>query len=260
MLMGLSVRLFGLSSWSILLPEALAGVATVAVLYLAVRRSFGPAAATIAGLVMALTPVAVLIFRYNNPDALLTLLLVTAAWAFLRALEAGRLRWVRPRRGPRRPRLQHEVPPGLPRPAGVRDHLPRRCPGKARPAARRRSSRPLATVLVTSGWWVLAVELIPAAARPFIGGSTTNSALELVFGYDGLGRIFGAQRPRAAAPGVVPAVAAGSAAPSGSSDSSTPSSAARSAGSSRSRSSAWRPGLAIRVDGAPDRSAPGPAT
>src|SRR2546426_5515990 len=94
MLMGLSVRLFGLSSWSILLPEALAGVATVALLFLVVRRSFGPVAAVLAALVMALTPAAVLIFRYNNPDALLTLLLVLAAWAFLRAMESASLRWV----------------------------------------------------------------------------------------------------------------------------------------------------------------------
>src|SRR5439155_7257780 len=94
MLMGLSVRLFGLSSWSILLPEALAGVATVALLFVMVRRTFGPSAAVIASLVAALTPAAVLMFRYNNPDALLTLLLVGAAAAFIRALVTGRLRWV----------------------------------------------------------------------------------------------------------------------------------------------------------------------
>src|SRR4029077_1223818 len=75
MVMGLSVRLFGLSSWSVLLPEALMGLATVMVLFVVVRRTFGPVAATIAALVMALSPAAVLIFRYNNPDALLTLLL-----------------------------------------------------------------------------------------------------------------------------------------------------------------------------------------
>src|SRR5512141_1423492 len=92
MLMGLSVRLFGLSSWSILLPEALCGIATVALLFVAVRRYFGPVAATIAGLVMALTPVSVLIFRYDNPDALLTLLLVGAAAVLLRGLEDQRLR------------------------------------------------------------------------------------------------------------------------------------------------------------------------
>src|SRR5439155_454421 len=75
MLMGLSVRLFGLSSLSILAPQALAGVATVVVLFQAVRRSFGPVAGLIAAVVMALTPVAVLMFRFNNPDALLALLL-----------------------------------------------------------------------------------------------------------------------------------------------------------------------------------------
>jgi 4-amino-4-deoxy-L-arabinose transferase-like glycosyltransferase len=94
MLMGLSVRVFGLSSWSILLPEAVCGVATVAVLFVIVRRGAGPVAATIAALVAALTPAAVLIFRFNNPDALLTLLLVLAAWAFMRAIEDGRLRWL----------------------------------------------------------------------------------------------------------------------------------------------------------------------
>jgi 4-amino-4-deoxy-L-arabinose transferase-like glycosyltransferase len=69
MLMGLSVRVFGLSSWSILLPEALAGVGTVVVLMATVRRTIGGAAAVVAGLVAALTPAAVLMFRYNNPDA-----------------------------------------------------------------------------------------------------------------------------------------------------------------------------------------------
>jgi len=94
MVMGLSVRLFGLSSWSVLLPEAIAGLATVGVLFLAVKRSFGPAAATIAAVIMALTPAAVLIFRFNNPDALLTLLLVVSAWALLRSVESGSYRWM----------------------------------------------------------------------------------------------------------------------------------------------------------------------
>jgi 4-amino-4-deoxy-L-arabinose transferase-like glycosyltransferase len=190
MLMGLSVRLFGLSSWSILLPEALAGVATVALLFVVVRRSFGPVAAVIAALVMALTPAAVLMFRYNNPDALLTLLLVLAGWAFLRAVESGSLRWV----------VAAAVFVGLAfntkylqaylvlpafaityaiaAPVNVR----RRVVGLVAAAA---------AVVLSSGWWVLAVELLPAAARPYIGGSTTNSAVQLLLGYDGLGRIFG---------------------------------------------------------------------
>jgi 4-amino-4-deoxy-L-arabinose transferase-like glycosyltransferase len=190
MLMGLSVRLFGLSSWSILLPEALAGVATVALLFVVVRRSFGPVAAVIAALVMALTPAAVLIFRYNNPDALLTLLLVLAAWAFLRAMESGSLRWV----------AAAALFVGLAfntkflqaylvLPAFAITYA------LAAPGTIRRRLVGLAVagtaVVLSSGWWVLAVELLPASARPYIGGSTTNSALELLLGYDGLGRIFG---------------------------------------------------------------------
>jgi 4-amino-4-deoxy-L-arabinose transferase-like glycosyltransferase len=79
---------------SILLPEALTGVATVGVLFLAVKRSFGAAAATVAAVVMALTPAAALIFRFNNPDALLTLLFVVSAWALLRSLNSGSYRWM----------------------------------------------------------------------------------------------------------------------------------------------------------------------
>src|SRR5262252_1086708 len=93
-LMDLSVRLFGLSSWSILVPEALAGVASVGVLYATVRRWFGPGAGLLAGAVMALTPVAVLMFRFNNPDALLVLLLTLGAYATVRAVETASTRWL----------------------------------------------------------------------------------------------------------------------------------------------------------------------
>jgi hypothetical protein len=75
---GLSVRIFGLSSWSILVPQALMGIAAVGLLYATVRRTSGPAAGLLAGAVLALTPVATLMFRFNNPDALLVLLLVAA--------------------------------------------------------------------------------------------------------------------------------------------------------------------------------------
>ena len=92
--MELSARVFGLSSWSILVPEAVAGVASVAVLYLTVRRWFSPAAALIAGAVLALTPVATLMFRFNNPDALLVLLLTCAAYATVRAIEHGHTGWL----------------------------------------------------------------------------------------------------------------------------------------------------------------------
>ena len=194
MVMGLSVRLFGLSSWSVLAPEALAGAGTVGVLFLAVKRSFGPAAATIAAIVMALTPAAVLIFRFNNPDALLTFLLVISAWALLRSLEHGSYRWV----------VLAGVCVGL---AFLTKYLQAYLvlPGfalvfgfSANTTLRRRLiGLPLAfaTVLLASGWWVAIEELLPAGSKPFIGGSTSGSALDLIFGYDGLGRIFGATGP-----------------------------------------------------------------
>ncbi|MGZ6340631.1 MAG: glycosyltransferase family 39 protein, partial [Candidatus Limnocylindrales bacterium] len=192
--MGIFVRLFGLSSWSVLLPQAIAGVLTVGALSAVVRRSFGAAAGLLAALIMALTPAAVLIFRFNNPDAVLTLLLVASAWALLRSLDRGSFRWVA---------LAATfvgfafltkylqaflVLPGYALVYGF----------SADTTLRRRIVGlfvAVGTVLVTSGWWVAIVQLIPASSRPFIGGSTTGSPLDLIFGYDGLGRIFGASGP-----------------------------------------------------------------
>ncbi len=190
MVMGLSVRLFGLSSASILLPQALMGVGTVALTMAVVRRTFGGPASIIAGLITALTPAAVLMFRYNNPDALLTLLLVGSAYAFVRALEHGGFRWL----------VVAGVLVGL----GFETKLLQAylvlpvfalvyaiaAPGTIR---RRIAGLVVAavSVIVASAWWVAAMEVIPAASRAYVGGSTNNSALDLVFGYDGLGRIFG---------------------------------------------------------------------
>lgn len=190
MVMGLSVRLFGLSSWSVLVPEALMGVGTVVVLMAVVRRTMGSGAAIIAGLVAALTPAAVLIFRYNNPDALLTLLLVGSAYAFVRALERGSLRWVTLAAVLVGLAFNTKYLQGwLVLPAfaiiwtiAAPGSLRRRIAGLA---------VALVAVIVASGWWVLVMELLPAAARPFVGGSTNGSALDLILGYDGLGRIFG---------------------------------------------------------------------
>ncbi len=190
MVMGLSVRIFGLSSWSILLPEALMGVATVVILMAIVRRTMGAPAAIVAGLVAALTPAAVLIFRFNNPDALLTLLLTAAAWAFLRSLEHGRLRWVALASLLVGLAFNTKYLQGwlvLPAFAIVW--------AVAAPGSMLQRGRGLlvafATTVLASGWWVAVMELLPASARPFVGGSTNGTALDLVLGYDGLGRIFG---------------------------------------------------------------------
>ena len=189
-LIGLSVRLFGLSSWSILLPQAILGVATVGLVYLAARRSFGPAAGVVAALVMALTPVAAVIFRYDNPDALLTFLCVLAAWSLLRGIETGRTRWV----------LAAAAVVGL---AFDTKYLQAFMVVPAfaltfliagRPSWRRRIAELVAAgivLLLSSGWWIAIVGLIPAGSRPYIGGSQTNSVLDLMLGYDGLGRVLG---------------------------------------------------------------------
>ena len=188
--MGLSVRVLGVSPLAILLPQAIAGVASVIVLYLAVRRSFGPGAGVIAGIAFAVTPVAAVIFRYNNPDAVLVLLLLSAAWALLRGLESERFRWP----------ILAAVLVGfafltkylqayLVLPAFALTYLV-----AARGTLRHRLLGLLASglaVAASSFWWVAIAEIVPASSRPFIGGSPTNSALQLLLGYDGLGRIFG---------------------------------------------------------------------
>jgi 4-amino-4-deoxy-L-arabinose transferase-like glycosyltransferase len=188
--MGLSARLFGVGSWSLLAPQALMGVATVALLYATVRRWFGPAAGLLAGAVTALTPVATLIFRFNNPDALLTLLLVAGAYAVVRALEDGATRWlVLAGACVGLGFLAKQLQALLVVPAFALVYL------AAAPGSLGRRLGQLvaagAAMVASAGWWVAIVELLPASARPYIGGSQTNSILELTFGYNGLGRLTG---------------------------------------------------------------------
>ncbi|MCX5411311.1 glycosyltransferase family 39 protein [Streptomyces sp. NBC_00059] len=188
--MALSVRMFGLSSWAILAPQVLMGVATAGVLYASVRRRFSAAAGLITMAVFALTPVAALMFRFNNPDALLALLMTVTVYCVLRALEGGRTKWL----------VWAGVAVGLAflsktlqaflilpplavlyavfAPVSVRKRF-----GQIGLAA--------LAMIVSGGWWVAIVELWPASSRPYIGGSQNNSFLELTFGYNGLGRING---------------------------------------------------------------------
>ncbi|WP_319460941.1 glycosyltransferase family 39 protein [Micromonospora sp. RTP1Z1] len=189
-LMALSVRIFGLSGWSILVPQALVGVTSVGVLYATVRRWYGPVAGLLAGAVLAATPVATLMFRFNNPDALLVFLLVAAAYATVRAVETASTRWLvlvgaLVGFGFLTKMLQAFLV--IPVFAGV--YL------LAAPTGLGRRIRQLLlaglAVVVAAGWWVAVVELVPASARPYIGGSQHNSILELTLGYNGLGRITG---------------------------------------------------------------------
>src|SRR5437870_6555209 len=188
--MEIAARLFGFKAWSVLAPQALEGVATVAIVFLAVRRWFGPSAGLLAGTVVTLTPVAGLIFRFNNPDALLVLLLTAAVYATLRGVEDGRTRWLilagaLVGAGFLAKELQAFVI--LPVLAGV--YLFAGPPALGRRI--KQSLLALLAVIVTSGWRVAAVELIPSAARPYIGGSQNNDLLSLIFGYNGFGRLTG---------------------------------------------------------------------
>ncbi|MBB3601361.1 4-amino-4-deoxy-L-arabinose transferase-like glycosyltransferase [Mycolicibacterium sp. BK556] len=188
---GLSARLFGVNSWSILLPQAVAGVAAVAVLYVAVRRVSGPWAGLFAGAVLALTPAAALMFRFNNPDALLVLSLVVAAYFTQRSLDRDAAWWWLPLAGVAvgvgflAKMLQAFLV--LPALAGVFLLA-------ADVTLRSRLVRLLAAVgalVVSAGWYLALVALWPASARPYIGGSQHNSIVELALGYNGLGRLTG---------------------------------------------------------------------
>ncbi len=188
-LSGLSARILGFSSLSILLPEALCGVAAVGVLYATVRRLFGAPAGLIAGLVLALTPVTVAITRVNNPDALLVLLMVGAAWCVVRALQSGatkHLAWCGALVG--LAFMTKLLQGWMVVPALAAVYL---LAGPPRLGVRIRQLLIAgATMVAVSAAWPVAVTLWPGS-KPYIGGSTNGSIWNLILGYDGLGRIFG---------------------------------------------------------------------
>ncbi|MFF5030735.1 glycosyltransferase family 39 protein [Nocardia salmonicida] len=202
--MELSVRLFGLNSWSMLVPQVLLGVASVALLWATVRRSFGPAAGLIAGTALAVTPVAVLMFRFNNPDALLVFLMIGAAWAMTRAVADGRWRWLLLTGGligfgflAKQLQVLLVVPPL------ALTYLIAGPPKLGKRIAQLFAAG--AAMVVAAGWWLLAVELWPASSRPWIGGSQHNSIIELTLGYNGLGRLNGNETGSVGPGGELPA-------------------------------------------------------
>jgi 4-amino-4-deoxy-L-arabinose transferase-like glycosyltransferase len=188
--MDLSVKLFGANSWSILVPQALEGVAAVAILYAAVRRVSTPTAGLLAGAILATTPVATLMFRYDNPDALLVLLMTAAAYATVRATERANVRWLMAVGALIGFAFLIKMLQGLLIVPGLAAAYLVAAP--TTPWRRiRHLVAALAAMVVAAGWWVALVELWPAGSRPYIGGSTGNSILELTLGYNGLGRLEG---------------------------------------------------------------------
>ncbi len=190
----LSVRVFGFHPLSILVPEALMGVAAVALVYDMTRRMFGRVAGSVAGLTFALTPITVAIARHNNPDELLILCCVAALWCAVRALETGRTKWL----------VLSGACVGLGFEAKMAVAL-FVVPGialawmwsrwgetwRARLTAFRQLLAGGVAMIVVGGAWPLLVTLTPAADRPWISGTSDNSIWSLIFGYNGLGRVAG---------------------------------------------------------------------
>jgi 4-amino-4-deoxy-L-arabinose transferase-like glycosyltransferase len=187
---GLFARVFGVSSWTVLVPQALMGVAAVWLLYATVRRTSGVTAGLLAGAGLALTPVAALMFRYDQPDALLTLLLVAGAYCTVRAVEKASPRWLMLAGATVGFAFLTKMLQGfLTLPALALAYL------LAAPTSLWRRAGHLAlglvSVIVSTGWYIALIALWPADSRPYIAGSTDDSVLELALGYNGLGRIFG---------------------------------------------------------------------
>lgn len=189
-MMGLSARVFGFSSFSMLVPDALCTVGAVALLHATVRRVTGSyAAGLVAAALLAITPVTVAIARVNNPDALLILLLVASAWCVVRALESGRTKhlvWAGAIVG--LAFMTKMLQGWMVVPALGAAYL---LAGPPAPWTRvRQLAAAGVAMVVVSAAWPLAVTLWPGS-KPYIGGSTDGSIWDLILGYNGLGRLFG---------------------------------------------------------------------
>ncbi len=185
-----SAALFGVHGWSVILPQALAGVGSVLILYAMVKPTFGIGAARMAALALACTPIAAAVSRTNNIDSMLVFTLLAAAWLLFRGVRRSNL-WLLAAAfavvglGFNMKMLQAY----LVLPAfylfywiGYRVHWPKRLAGLAAATA---------VLVMVSLSWPLIVDMVPADERPYVGSSQTNSVLELAFGYNGVSRLTG---------------------------------------------------------------------
>jgi 4-amino-4-deoxy-L-arabinose transferase-like glycosyltransferase len=188
-----SAKLLGFSGFSLLLPEAVAGVLSVALLFHLVQRTFGHGAGLAAALALALTPISVVTSRNSTVDTLLVLTVLMAAWAVLLAAETGRLRWLLlcaliVGLGFNMKMLEaYLVVPAF----GLVYLLGAPLKWRMRILHLALAALLLAVISLS---WVAAVDLTPAAQRPYVGSSGTNAELNLAFGYNGLERITGLLR------------------------------------------------------------------
>lgn len=185
-----STKLFGFTPFAVFLPQALAGVLSVVILYWLVRRHFGRIAGLIAAVALAVSPISVVTNRNNTIDSTLMLVLLLAAWATFRAIETDHLRWL----------IVSGVLVGLGFNIKMLEaYLVVPAFALAYLLSSRKSWVQSAINLVATGAvmlgvslaWVLAVDLIPAGLRPWVGSTQNNSELSLAFGYNGVQRLLG---------------------------------------------------------------------
>jgi len=242
-------KIFGFSGVSLLLPEALAGIAGVFLIYYMVKRAFGAGAGLLSALILAVTPIFVVMNRDNNPDSILVFTLILAAWAMLRAAEKGRLRWLL---------LAGAL-------VGIAFNVKMLEAYIALPAfylmylllaktswLKRILHLTIATLLIAavSLSWAVAVDLTPASQRPYVDSSSTNSELDLILNYNGLNRVEGNEM--SASGGTMPSNSDGN-----SSNTQTNSSSSSSSTTTSNNTQAGPPDFA---GGTPPEGAPGGGT
>jgi len=193
-LQALSAAVFGVSGAAVALPQILASIACVPLIYLLVRRHFGVGAGLIAAFIMAVMPVDIATSRNNTMDMTLVLTLLLAAWAFMRATDSGKLAWL----------IVGALLVGigfnikmlqafLPVPAFFALYLLGARVGWGRRIVRLAIAAGVMVAVSLS--WAVVVDAIPANQRPYIGSSANNSVIELMLGYNGINRLTGATGP-----------------------------------------------------------------
>ncbi|HYM53955.1 MAG TPA: glycosyltransferase family 39 protein, partial [Solirubrobacteraceae bacterium] len=183
---------FGYHQLSVLVPQALMGVASVALVYDLVRRRFGRVGGFVGGLALAVTPITVAVSRHNNPDALLVLCCVAALWCAVRALEDPRTRWLALAGACVGLGFETKMGVALTVVPGIAIAWLWLAPaGRGRLHATGQLLAGGAAMTVVGGAWPALVELTPASDRPWVAGTSDNKISSLIFGYNGLGRVDG---------------------------------------------------------------------
>ncbi|WP_035334137.1 ArnT family glycosyltransferase, partial [Bacillus licheniformis] len=183
-------KIFGVHTWSVILPQALAGAGSIYLLYALIKPKFGKGAARISALVMALTPIAVAVSRTNNIDSMLVFTLLLGTWCLMKAVKQGRLIWLLAAFGLIGLGFNMKMFQAfMVLPAFLLFYLI-----AAHANWKKKIVSAVLSLIVLTGIslsWALAVDYTSADSRPYVGSSQTNSVLELAFGYNGTERLLG---------------------------------------------------------------------